>query len=370
MAKQFKQTQKIVITGGHHNSALVVAEELRRRGHKVIWFGHRFTMLADRRPGGEYREVTRAGFEFIEIKSGKLSRRNRLVYLLRYPFGFGQSFFYLVKFKPDLIVSFGGHLALPAVICGWLLGIPSVTHEQTVVSGLANRAIGFFAKKIFVSWPSSLKHFPARKVVLTGLPLRPEIFKPQTGIKFKDELPVIYVTGGKQGSHFINQAVKDCLVDLLADYNLIHQSGSSTLYNDFSELKKLKKSLPSKLRQRYLVRDYIFKEEIGAVFKMADLIVGRSGAHTVCESAALGKPAIFIPIPWSRGDEQFKNAQILVKAGSAEILAQEELSGQNLSQLVKKMMTNLDHYRKNALKGKKLIKTKSAEKIADIIEAL
>jgi UDP-N-acetylglucosamine--N-acetylmuramyl-(pentapeptide) pyrophosphoryl-undecaprenol N-acetylglucosamine transferase len=366
-----KLRQRVVITGGHHNSALVVAEALRRKGYEVFWFGHKFTMWGDKRPGAEYLEVTKAGFKFIEIKAGKVHRTYHPAKLVRLPFGFLQSFYYLLKFRPNLILSFGGYLAVPVVICGWLLGIPSLTHEQTVVYGLANRAIQPFTKKILVSWSSSLKHFPADKVVQTGLPLRPQIFQQQKGeFDFKNNLPTVYITGGKQGSHLINMAVAANLPQLLKKYNLIHQCGRSSVNQDFSYLQKLRKKMSPELQKRYRLRDYIFQEEMGSVFATADLVVSRAGAHTTYEMAALGKPTLFIPLPFSYAQEQLKNAQILTRVGLAEILPQDQLSPRSLSRLMAKMTADLDRYRRNSPQARKLVKLDATQRIIDLIEKL
>jgi len=361
--------KRIVITGGHHNSALVVAEKLREKGYEIIWFGHKFTMWGDKNVGAEYREVTKAGFKFIEIKAGKFYRTYHPLKLLRLPLGFMQSFYYLLQFRPKLILSFGGYLAVPVVISGWFLRIPSMTHEQTVVYGLANRLIGHFAKKIFVSWEASLKHFPAQKVVFTGLPLRPEIFSDKKGkFDFKNSLPTIYITGGKQGSHAINQAIEEALPNLLKEFNLIHACGRSTVFDDLNDLTRIKRKLMRELRQRYLLQDYFTRQEVGSVLAVADLVVSRAGAHTTYEVAALGKPTIFIPIPWSDQDEQLKNAQLLVEAGIAEILPQNQLNGKNLYRLVKSMTENLEKYQKAASKARSLIKLKATEKIVKEID--
>ena len=361
--------RKIVITGGHHNSALVVAEELRERGYEVIWFGHRYSMRGDDKPSAEYQEVTKAGFKFVEIRAGKFYRTYHPFKLARLPLGFIQSFYYLLKFRPNLILSFGGYLAVPVVISGWLLRIPIITHEQTVVYGLANRVIQPFAKKILVSWKNSLEHFSEKKAVLTGLPLRPKIFQKQKGkFDFKNDLLTVYITGGKQGSHVINEAVAESLPDLLKKYNLIHQCGGSTVYNDLSKLKKIRDELSPKLKKRYLLRDYIFQQEVGSVFAAADLIVSRAGAHITYELAALGKPALFIPIPFSFAEEQLKNAQILAQTGLVEILPQEKLSAKMLSRLINKMVLNLGRYKKNSVRAQKLVKLDAAKRIVELVE--
>ena len=362
--------KRIVITGGHHNSALVVAEELRQRGYEVLWFGHRFTMWGDKNPGAEYREVTEAGFEFMEIKAGKFYRTYHPLKLARLPFGFCQSFYYLLKFRPKLILSFGGYLAAPVVLSGWLLGIPAMTHEQTVVYGLANRLISRLAKKIFVSWETSLSHFPSQKVILSGLPLRPEIFSQEKGrFDFKNKLATIYLTGGKQGSHWLNQAAEEVLTEILQDYNLIHQCGESSLDDDLFRLRKKKSNLMPRLRSRYLVQAYFGLKEIGQVLASSNLVISRAGAHTVYEMAALGKPAIFVPLPWSFQDEQNKNAQILVAAGQAEILPQSRLNGKNLLRAIRTMMKNLSRYEQAMPKTRALIKLEATKIMVDQIDA-
>jgi len=359
-------SKRIVITGGHHNSALVVAEALRKKGFEVIWFGRQT-------PRAEYREVVQSGFKFVEIKAGKSHRWWQPANLWRLPWGFCQARRQLRRYRPDLVLSFGGYLAVPVVLIGWLMGIPAVTHEQTVVYGLANRLIARFAKKIMVSWPQSVKHFPAQKVVLTGLPLRPEILTPTTtprrspavaGHRPRSHLPfrspknhlTIYITGGKQGARVINQAVKQILPDLLEKYQIIHQCGD----RDWPEFKKIKKP-------HYLVQPYFFRDQIGQIFRQADLIVSRAGAHTTYEIAALGKPALFIPIPWSHADEQTQNAQLLAKVGLAEALSQDKLTAQSLKQKIEFMIIHLNRYQKNAAAAKKLVIPRATEKIVDLI---
>ncbi|HUW21978.1 MAG TPA: UDP-N-acetylglucosamine--N-acetylmuramyl-(pentapeptide) pyrophosphoryl-undecaprenol N-acetylglucosamine transferase [Candidatus Bathyarchaeia archaeon] len=358
----------IVITGGHHNCALVIAEKLRLRGYRVIWFGHKYTMLGDCQPGAEYREVTQAGFKFVEIKAGKIGRRFLGKELIGFPRGFLQSFYYLLVYRPDLVFSFGGYLAFPVVISAFLLRIPSITHEQTVVYGFANRIISYFAQKVCVSWKVSSCHFPSRKIVFTGLPLRDEILSAKKTRFFPNHLPIIYITGGKQGSHIINRVVKKNLPLMLEKYNIIHQCGSSTLHYDYSHLKIFKKKLCPELQERYLVKDYFFRSEIGSIFASADLIVSRAGAHIVYELAALGKPVLFIPYPWSHASEQNLNAQILVKVGTARVLPQGKLTSEELSRVVGQMIRDLYIYRKNSPKARQLVKLNAADQIIDLIQ--
>lgn len=334
---------KIVICGGHHNSALVLAEELIKKGHKIFWFGHRFSMIGDKKESAEFLEVTQKGITFINIKAGKFQPHSRFWRnLFRIPIGFWQSFLSLLKIKPDMIVSFGGYLALPVAWMGYLLGIPVVTHEQTTVSGLSNKLIAKVAKKIFITFPSSAKNFPKEKVILTGLPVRKSIFE---GKKlFDNGRKTIYFTGGKQGAHVINEAVFKILPDLLKKFNVIHQCGSTTLFNDIKKAEEIKYSL-GKIAENYLVKEYFFDSEISSVFKSADFVVSRAGAHTVYELMILKKPALLIPIPWSNENEQQENAKTLVSLGLAEILSQDDLEKGNLLSRVEKFNNNLEDFK-------------------------
>lgn len=361
---------RIAITGGHHNSALALIQELEKRWlqrKEILWLGHKYTNWGDREPGAEYKEIQSLGITFKEIKAGKVYKTVNLMMWLRVVLGFLQALFFLWQFKPKLIISFGGYLAVPTVLAGWLLRIPSVTHEQTVVSGLANRVIAPFAQKIFITWPQSEKYFPARKVVLTGLPLRHEIFERRTDrFEFGNNLPTVYITGGKQGSHIINMAVREILPELLKRMNVIHQCGSSTVFNNHNQLKGTSGKLEN-LPGRYLLQPYFYQDEIGSVFAAADLVVSRAGAHIIYELAALGKPGILVPIPWVSHNEQYKNARILANLGMSKIIPENELTKEKALLEIEEMLQNLTLYKQQAEEARKLIRFDAAERMSDEI---
>ena len=309
--------RKLVFTGGHHTSALVVAKELQKKGWKILWFGHKHSMWADKSDSAEYREVTSAGIKFYDLHAGKFHRTFNPLKLARIPFGFLQSFWWLFKERPRGIVSFGGYLAVPTVIAGWILGIPAVTHEQTVTRGWANRVIGIFASKIALSWESSRKFYPSNKSEVVGLPVRPEILSMLSEKTGKNSKPVIYVTGGKQGSQTINEVVFSSL-SMLARYHIIHQTGNL----DYQKALSLESPV-------YEVFDFDSKKAVSSMYR-ADVVVSRAGAHTVYELGLLGKKCVLIPIPWVSHQEQEKNAQMLVDAGNAVILSESQLSSETL----------------------------------------
>ena len=352
---------RIVITGGHHNSALVIAEKLKQKGHEIIWFGHKYSMVGDKNPSAEYLEVTKKNFLFVEIRAGKWQPNSRFIKnLIKIPLGFVASFFALLKYKPDLIYSSGGYLALPVAVCGWVLKIPVATHEQTIIAGSANKLIAKFAKKTLLTYPASLNYYPAKKAKVVGMPLREEIFKGEKKY-FDNNKPTIYITGGKQGAHLINEEIFNILPQLLAKFNVIHQCGSTSLFNDFKKAEELLTD-----SKNYIVKDYFFSEEIGSIFKEADFVVSRSGAHIVYELLALRKPAILIPIPWSSNDEQYENAKMLQNYGLAKILPQEELGKGKLLATILEFYENLPT--ETVLKNLPEVEKNSGDKIVVEIE--
>ena len=337
---------RVVITGGHHTGTLPVIGELRKRGVKdLYWFGHKFSIEGDKNPTLEFREITALGIPFFNLKAGKFYKTRDVIRLLKIPLGVVHALILLLRIKPDVILSFGGYIAAPTVVAGWLLGIPSVTHEQTAVTGYANNVISKFAKKILVTWEESKDYFPADKVVVSGLPLREEIFESQTNrLKLNPNLPTIYITAGKTGSNTINRVVGKALPQLLSFANVLHQCGDTSFSNDYEMLVR-KHSEVSNAAGEYNLRKFVMADEIGEFFSKADLIVGRSGAHTVCEILALEKPALLIPIPWVSHNEQHRNAEVIKSRGLGEILKQVDLNEDSLATEIRKMLQNLPKYK-------------------------
>jgi UDP-N-acetylglucosamine--N-acetylmuramyl-(pentapeptide) pyrophosphoryl-undecaprenol N-acetylglucosamine transferase len=219
-------------------------------------------------------------------------------------------------------------------------------HEQTAAAGLSNRIIGRCADKIFLTFPSSKEYFPKGKTVHTGNLLRPEILnKSGTGnivdsvknmLVNQEEFPIIYISGGGLGSHILNITVKDALLILLQDFQIILQTGDNQTFKDYQVLNKEKEKLSKNLAKRFLPVKYVREKEIGFLLNNIDLFVGRAGANSVYEMGVLKIPSIFIPIPWVTHNEQEKNALILKELGLAEIIPQGELTPENLALKIKR----------------------------------
>ena len=308
-------------------------------------------MWGDKSDSAEYREVTASGIKFYDLKAGKFYATFSPLKLIRIPYGFLQAFLLLFFHRPNGIVSFGGYLAVPTVVCGWLLGIPSVTHEQTLVAGWANKLISLFVKKIAVSWPNSLTHYPKAKAIFTGLPLRPEILRIKNyKLKIKNYKSVVYITGGKQGSHEINEVIFAALPQLLKKYRVIHQTGSSTVYNDYRRALQL-------IKPGYEVFNFDSPKAVSAL-KEADIVISRAGAHIIYELGYLGMRCVLIPIPWVSHDEQTANAKVLQAAGLAVILSQAQLSPETLLESTNKALL---------LKSKFLNLTDGTQKLIQLV---
>lgn len=370
--------KKIVITGGHLTPALAVIEELKKnKDWEIVFIGRKQAAEGDPTPSVESEIIPELGIPFYSIEAGRIQRqftRWLIPSLLKIPLGFWQAIFLIRRLKPDVILSFGGYVSAPVVFSGWLFKIPSVTHEQTTVKGLATRFNSLFANKVAVSWPKSVEQFPRDKVVLTGNPIRKEISKINQKIlklfNFDKERPFVLITGGNQGSHLINQAVIKSLPRLLELTNIFHQCGHLQGLGDFERLEKARQKLPYRLRKRYHIKKYLDSEEMGTLLNQADLIVSRGGINTISELLALGKPSLIIPHSWIYKSEQERNAEMLVGLGVAEILPTAKLSSRSLANKIQLILANLSLYRRNLKEAKNLIKKDAAKKIVELVEEL
>lgn len=316
----------IVITGGHHNSALVVARELITRGHKVVWIGHRQSSRGDKIDSAEYIEVNTAHIPFHDLKAAKLTADFRE--LARFPWGIANTLKILKNIRPSAILSFGGYLGGTVSLAGKILNIPIYLHEQTVTAGRANKLIGKLARKIYLTWEESTKYFDKSKVMVVGLPLRSGILSAQLKELFTRHKPTLLVMGGKQGAHVINGFIFKNLSELLISFNVVHQTGTSSVTGDYDRAVSLQNTLGS-LSDCYIPRGYITEAEIGTYLASADFYLGRSGAHICYELGIIGLRGILVPLMSTHDSEQHKNAEILVRGGLGHILAQSILSYPN-----------------------------------------
>jgi len=355
-------------TGGHTSAGLAAAAALRRHGvSDVQWIGSR--------RGIEARRVPEAGLPYHAIATGKLRRywdwRNVSDLGFHVPKGYLQSLALLRRLAPNVLFATGGFVALTPALAARSLRIPVVVHEQTAVAGLANRIAGRFAKRIALTFPFSGDDFPEERVALTGNPLRPELRggSREEGCRLfglTTAKPLVYVTGGSQGSHRINRMVGATLGPLLEACQIIHQTGDDPETGDLGWLEEQGRRLAEPLRRRYALRPYI-GAELRHVYAAADLVVGRSGAGTVNECCQLGRPAIYIPLPGTSGDEQTANARLAEAAGAAVLLSQVALTPERLLDAITALLANPAELRAMGERAVSLAVPDAADRIARII---
>lgn len=345
---------RLIITGGHVTPALAVIEELKSRKNVEIFFiGRKYNSDIDKSLTLEYKEITALNFPFFHLKTGRLTRLlnyRTILELAKIPLGIYYAWQLIHKIKPDKILSFGGYLALPVAFCGFIKNIPVYTHEQTINPGITNKIIGLFAKKIFLTFPESNKHWNKNKVIITGNPMRQQVFQHHVlNWLPNNNRKIIYITGGSLGAHSINLHISQIINKLTEKYMVIHQTGDTLEYNDFLTLNNLRLKLTQEQQKNYIIKKHISGNEIGSVYWRSDLIIGRAGANTISELIALKKPAILIPLPWSAGQEQLKHAEYLKKNKVAEIFDQNNTSLQLLD-LIEKTIDLLQDYQEGYLK--------------------
>lgn len=361
--------KKVVITGGHFTPGLALIESLNKKDWETHWIGDENAVSGKNVKTLESRILPGISIPFHKISTAKFHRDSLVRSILLFwklPFGFIQSFTILLNLRPDIVVSLGSYLSVPVCFSAYLLGIPVLVHEQTASSGLANRMVAKIAKKVAISFPSSTKYFPAGKTVLTGNLIRSSIFE-IADLRRKKSVSrpyQIYITGGSRGSQAINNAVYESMEKLLEYGAIIHQCGSL----DIDRLEKKADALPPNLRKMYKVSPVFEPKEVEDIFAKVDFAISRSGANTVSELAAIGIPAIFIPLPNAADNEQTKNARLLVEAGTSIILPQDRLTPGSLVQAVDQFTQNLGRFYRNVDPAKSLVPKDAVEKFMSLIE--
>ncbi len=355
-------------TGGHVNTALSVISALYKRSPDVpVLFVGSINLQKGMwgKPSLDEVLVKRAKVRYEKIRSGKLQRfwEWRTLKLAAYiPVGFYDAFFLVKKYRPKIIIGFGGFTTPPLIFAGKLFGAKTFLHEQTTSMGLANRFAGRFVDKVLVSFPPEYVSYPsslANKVKFTGYPLREVVFidsfkklisytkstqklnqysteyleslKNFSAIAKNKGKKVLLIMGGGLGSSALTNFVIQNLDKLLKDFVCIVQTGNNPLYEKLTGIIE-----KEKLSTDCIVVPYI-NDEIGYIYSISDIILSRSGAGTVYEIGVLKKKAILVPLPFSRGDEQLKNAMLLEKAGLGRILPQNMLNYSNFKKAVREL---------------------------------
>ncbi|NKB81920.1 MAG: undecaprenyldiphospho-muramoylpentapeptide beta-N-acetylglucosaminyltransferase [Nitrospirales bacterium] len=337
-------------TGGHVYPAVALAEEFCRRDPMTV-----MTLV---RTGKELEDtmLRETAFRLETLSVQGVVGRGRwasLCALLLVPRAIIQAMHLLRSLCADLVIGTGGYISPPVVIAAWLLGIHRVLLEPNAVPGVANRMLGPFAHRTFLSFNAAEPYFNRSKTRVVGTPLRKEFVtgppEPASG-----DIRTILIIGGSQGARAINTAVIDALAvsRTLCDHvMLIHQTGDE-------DYERVHAAYAAAGVQATVSR---FLVDMSEVLHSADLVISRCGALTLAELAACGKPAILIPFPFAAHRHQEKNARVVEAAGAAIVLTQDELSGPRLVQEIEILMTHPDHVKQMAAQSAALRRTNSAE---------
>ncbi len=340
-------------TGGHIIPALAVARELKRRGHEALFIGTR--------QGMESRLVPAAGFPIEWIDIGGLNRVGlwqRIRTLWQLPLSTWKVWRMIAEPRPGAIFSMGGYVAGPVVLAAIIRRLPVVAMEPNAVPGLTNRRIANRTARALVNFPETVEYFPRGRGEVTGVPVRPEFFEIQP--KSDSARFTLLITGGSQGSRTLNHAGRDSwklFADARVPIRVIHQAGrqGAHLAEDFR-----RSGLEGELVE--------FIHDMPTAFREADVIVCRSGASTVAELAAAGKPSILVPFPFAADNHQVRNAEAMVRAGAARMVLDSDMSGQRLFEQVVALMSNPEELRAMGDQARALAKPGAAERAATVLE--
>lgn len=342
-------------TAGHVFPGLAVAEILKNSTVKrMFWIGSR-----DKR---EKMWFERTEFKYYGIYCGKWRRYfsfKNFIDFLKILTGFIQAFICLLKEKPEILFSKGGFVSVTPVLAARLLGIPVFTHESDIDPGMATKINSFSAFKILTSFECTVKYFKDKsKVVFTGNPVRMNILNgnPEKGreiVGCRDNKPVILVLGGSLGAKSLNKLIISIISELTNRYFVVHQMGNDNY-------------IKSNIEGYYTAP--FFTRELPHVFACSDLIICRAGANTLSELAALGKPAVLVPLSsnYSRGD-QIRNASFFRDGGAAEIFIENKNSEKELLELIKQLLDNSEKLKIMKEKMQMLAVPDAALNIAELI---
>lgn len=328
--------KRIVLTGGgtagHVTPNIALIAGLKEQGYEIHYIGSY--------EGIERDLIEKLGIPYYGISSGKL-RRYLDIKNFSDPFkvlkGYSEAKKLLKNLNPNVVFSKGGFVAVPVVLAAKKRKIPAIIHESDMTPGLANRLCIPSAAKVCANFPETINYLPNEKAVLTGTPIRKELF---SGNKIKGldfcgftaNIPVLLIIGGSTGALKVNEAVRNLLPTLLKRFQVIHLCGKGKVDPSF------------KKHKGYVQFEYI-GAELNHLFAAADIVISRAGANAICELLALRKPNILIPLSAaaSRGD-QILNAESFEHQGYSYVIKEEDLSNETLLQAVNHVFDNQKSY--------------------------
>jgi UDP-N-acetylglucosamine--N-acetylmuramyl-(pentapeptide) pyrophosphoryl-undecaprenol N-acetylglucosamine transferase len=337
-------------TGGHVIPALAIAQQLQKDyAAEVLFIGTA--------RGIENRLVPAAGFPLRFVQVGALKNVSLAIRLKTFfdlPRSVWDSRRIVSEFRPDLVIGVGGYASGPAMLAAVLSRIPTLVFEPNFVPGFANRLLAPLVSGAAVHFAETSRYF--RHCEVTGVPVREAFFR-IANQPLANTRPTLLVFGGSQGAHAINQVVMDSSAQLLQripGIHIVHQTGE----RDYNDAQAAYANLGES------VEVYRFIDDMPGLFARADLLICRSGASTVAEATAAGKPVVFVPFPRAADDHQKRNAEALERAGAAEMLEESNLNRESLVKIVSSLFSEPSRLEKMGAAARKLSHPSAARDIA------
>jgi UDP-N-acetylglucosamine--N-acetylmuramyl-(pentapeptide) pyrophosphoryl-undecaprenol N-acetylglucosamine transferase len=373
----FGLTMRVIIagggTGGHVIPALAIAQQLTKQfAAEVLFIGTA--------RGIETRLVPQAGFSLELIQVGALknvSLLTRIKTMFDLPRALWTSGRIVSDFRPDIVIGVGGYASGPAMVAAMRRRIPTLAFEPNVVPGFANRMVARFVSAAAVHFEETREYFRNAKV--TGVPVREAFFN----LSARDtvggnSVPTLLVFGGSQGAHAINQAMMESLPGLrskVPGIHIIHQTGQRDYESIDAAYRRLGMTggsppAPSGSAPAVSGEVHKFIDDMPATFARADLLVCRSGASTVAEIAAAGKPAVFIPFPRAADDHQNVNARALERVGAAVVVEESHLEAAYLVDIIAALLNDPQRLRSMSAAAKSLAHPNAVQEIAEMVRGL
>jgi UDP-N-acetylglucosamine--N-acetylmuramyl-(pentapeptide) pyrophosphoryl-undecaprenol N-acetylglucosamine transferase len=340
-------------TGGHLFPALAIARAVQKEDPEgsILFVGTRHGIEARVMPETPFpiRFITARGIR-------KTGFTNTIRAGLELPLGVVQSIMMICQFRPDLVLGVGGYASGPTLAAALIMRISTTIQEQNSVMGTTNRMLLRFVDRVFTSWEDTDPPAPVAKTVLAGNPVREDLLHAPTERKDRTRLNIL-IFGGSRGARSINQAVienLDPLAPLTDKISVLHQTGygaAETIRDSYQRT-----GIQADVRE--------FIDDMGTAYNWSDLVVCRSGASSIAEITALGKPAILIPYPYAIGDHQAVNARVLESRGAAQVILDQDLKNGSLTRKIRDFVDNRDRLQVMAENSLKLGRPEAARTIA------
>ena len=268
------------------------------------------------------------------------------------------------KFKPHLVLGVGGYVTGPVLLAAKMMGISTCIHEQNSVPGMANRKLGSFVDKVFLSIPGSEAYFDKKKCVMTGNPVRRELVRAAENKKENREVLTLLVLGGSLGAHRVNTLMTGTLAKLMDRFadrlHIIHQTGAAD-----------EQMVAEKYKQLGVKGEVAaFFDDMARLYQKADLVVSRAGATSLAEMTVFNLPMILIPYPYAADNHQQKNGDYLVKGGAARMFIEKDLNEDILAKEIAELFDDKEKQREMAASAGKLAKPMATQAILDECEKM